>query len=100
MNKDRAIATEALLELYLLRSLPDDITLITVPLKRSPYGDYSIQTSYCVPAWDLPRCESADGNIEVEHIEMARFHFGLLDIYAGYGEKTKTLIVGTHSIPR
>jgi len=78
-----------LIQLYIERRLPKDVTLVLVPITKTHYHDYRIplphdQANHCQPI----------ASIAYETIQLQRYTRGREFIYAGYGEQTKTLLIG------
>ena len=80
-------------------TLPADIRVEYVPIKEhDAYGDYSV----IVPNkrfTSLPTIIPSDIMIDIEKIRVEQFRMGFDDvrlpsIYAGYGEESRTLLIG------
>ena len=76
-----------LLELYLAGRLPEDVTLVKVPVRLTAYGDFQIAKKLGLLA-PPPDC------LRSETIRLEMHTTATRPIFAGYGKQTKTLVIG------
>jgi hypothetical protein len=84
-----AEVTEEIIWAYIQGKLPVDVRLDFVPIYRDGYGEYQIEMTDF-----LSRPPKLDDDISYE-TESIRLEEYIIKIVAGYGPKTKTLVVGT-----
>ena len=78
-----------LIQLHLDNQLPNDVTVIYVPITKTHYHDYRIALPH-----DQANHYQPIASIAYETIQLQRYTRGREFIYAGYGEQTKTLLIG------
>lgn len=88
---------EELLQLYLAGYLPEEVTLVVVPIEQAAYGDYRVvadSVGKCAKSGPghTGLAETAEG---AEHVELSWYEIGGRRFFAGYGGLTRTLVVGT-----
>jgi len=88
------VNTAEALALYYASELPEDIRVVSLPMRRTAYGDLQITSKYQAT---IPDQLDHDGFTTTESIDIHRFVFvphGQKQIhYAGYGPKSKTLVL-------
>ena len=89
---NRLSELEELILRYRANCLPEEVKLIYIPMKKTAYGDYEIATTYVVPKDKELTVDH--GMTSEEHIRIKRYRFGDQEVFAGYGEETKTLVIG------
>ena len=82
---------EKLVFLHRANRLPEEVELVYVSVKRTAYGDWQIAEMYTVS-------QELMGMEYEEHIKIERYRFGNQNLFAGYGEKTKTLVIGKEMV--
>jgi hypothetical protein len=88
---DKLTNLERLVFKWRIGRLPQDVKLIYIPMRKTDYGDWQIAETYA--AYVEPTAEyEQPGN--VEHIKIEHLRFGTWEVFAGYGEKTQTLVIG------
>jgi len=81
--------TLELLELYLAGRLPKDVTLESVPIRLTAYGDYQIVNRH---GQFSPPPDDFEGQSETIRLEMHKVDNQT--IFAGYGPQSKRLVIG------
>ena len=94
-HPDNTMSVIRLLQLHLMNQLPEDVTVIDVPIKRTAYGDYQVASEDHQPFKDDKYQDGACESIEIGQyfIYDRSLIFGRM-MFAGYGEETKTLVIG------
>lgn len=78
-----------LLELYTTSRLPVDIMLVHVPIEQATCGDYRV----VIPGGHT-------GDIETERVRLSQYWIRGHRLFAGYGNASRALVIGTESSGR
>ena len=91
-HSDSIASIVHLLQLHLMDQLPEGVTVIYIPIKRTYDGECQVASEYHRPFEDDRHSDGACESIEIRRYLI----FGRM-MFAGYGEETRTLVIGKKS---